>query len=290
MPLDQKMRAIEARKKHDEAKHMRSCWKKSLQNCKCCKGLVILPIKGVLQCRKVSRNSSRDPCSRCKALCLEQALKRILPLGAWQETAERWLCHFNLLRNVQLFQVPNIHEISQIRKSKPLKSFHTYFSSYPTTAFPCLESYSWGPDMVSSQMLETQGTASEFLAQLGMSNSKQKSDHPRTPVTRIHHFNTGVVFWFEFYISDLKSLLIDYLLILMDHVEYPSFAMFVRCGFKLSVLRRMAWQKWNSSSRRCPKAKQRPFSCGHGTRGWPMGRLDEGMKACTFNVIWICNV
>ena len=28
------------------------------------------------------RNSSRDPCSRCKALCLEQALKRILPLGA----------------------------------------------------------------------------------------------------------------------------------------------------------------------------------------------------------------
>ena len=164
------------------------------------------------------------------------------------------------------------------------------FSSYPTTAFPCLESYSWGPDMVSSQMLETSGTASEFLAQLGMSNSKQKSDHPRTPVTRIHHFNTGVVFWFEFYISDLKSLLIDYLLILMDHVEYPSFAMFVRCGFKLSVLRRMAWQKWNSSSRRCPKAKQRPFSCGHGTRGWPMGRLDEGMKACTFNVIWICNV
>ena len=125
---------------------------------------------------------------------------------------------------------------------------------------------------------------------LRISCSKQKSDHPRTPVTRIHHFNTGVVFWFEFYISDLKSLLIDYLLILMDHVEYPSFAMFVGCGFKLSVLRRMAWQKWNSSSRRCPKAKQRPFSCGHGTRGWPMGRLDEGMKACTFNVIWICNV
>jgi len=24
--------------------------------------------------------------------------------------------------------VPNIHEISQIRKSKPLKSFHVYFS------------------------------------------------------------------------------------------------------------------------------------------------------------------
>ena len=90
------------------------------------------------------------------------------------------------------------------------------FSSYPTTAFPCLESYSWGPDMVSSQMLETSGTASEFLAQLGMSNSKQKSDHPRTPVTRIHHFNTRVVFWYEFYISNLKSLLIDIHRLLID--------------------------------------------------------------------------
>lgn len=69
-----------------------------------------------------------DFMTRCKALCLEQALKRILPLGAWQETAERLLCHFHRPRNVQLFQVPNIHEISQIRKSKPLESFHVYFS------------------------------------------------------------------------------------------------------------------------------------------------------------------
>ncbi len=170
--------------KHDEAHWLFLLKKVTISELQVLQRFSAFACQGVLQWRKVSRN----------IFCNGMDFMHVARLFAWSKLWSAschsehgkkrlndgcaMLCHFNLLISTvfKTFNYFRCQGCMKSAKSKQLKSFHACFSSCPTTAFPCLESYSWGPDMVSSQMLETSGTASEFLAPLGLANFPKASE------------------------------------------------------------------------------------------------------------------
>lgn len=101
MPLDQKMRAIEARKTWRSKAHD-VMLKKVTSELQVLQRFSDFAYQGVLQCRKASRNSSRDPCSFLQRHGFHDTLQGSL-LGA---SFEAHLATRSMARNGWTIAVP----------------------------------------------------------------------------------------------------------------------------------------------------------------------------------------